>query len=78
MINKTGVYKEAINDFDRQRTKDHNDLIKRRNTVYDLIPRIKELDEQISNMGISAAKSMIFKPENPEEIIINIKNIFVI
>lgn len=54
------IYKEALRDLDRTRTK--NSIIKENRTkeVYYNIPRIKELDTSIANLGIKFLKEAMY------------------
>ena len=61
------VLKKILSDYEKKR--DNNKDVQRKRTyeIYKEIPRIKELDESIAQVGIHMSRSVIDNPESYEE-----------
>ena len=55
----SSVYKSASDKLFARRLKAEKDADRRREMIYNKLPRTKELEKQISNCGIQAARAVI-------------------
>ncbi len=68
------IYKELSKEYDEIRFNAQKELKKRQNEIYATIPRIQEIDEELSSIGLKITKAIISNPENAEEFILNLEN----
>lgn len=54
--------------YERKRDKSFKELEKRQKEVYQKLPRIREIDDEIRRTGITMAKSVLGRPEGSERI----------
>ncbi|MCI8342735.1 MAG: ATP-binding protein [Firmicutes bacterium] len=66
MATKSEIYKEILKQYDRLRTKKENELRKRRSEVYASLPRVEEIDREISMAGVGMAKNVLENPDNAD------------
>ncbi len=62
MAGKAQIYKEIHRAYDALRTEKAAQLRSRRQAVYQRLPRIKQIDEDLAFLGIQAAKLVLQKP----------------
>lgn len=62
MASKTQIYKEILREYDALRTEKAAQLRSRREAVYQRLPRVKEIDEELALLGLKAAKLVLQKP----------------
>ena len=56
-------YRDIMNEYDRVRQENYHKEESRREEIYETIPEIRKIDEQIASSSMSAAKRMLFHPE---------------
>ena len=65
---------EILKDYEKKRDKAKKSKEKRLQEVYDKIPRIREIDEELQKTGVTISKMLIQGVDNPTEIIEGLKN----
>lgn len=68
-LNNTNL-KKLLNEYERKRMQEENDLQYRKNQLYSCYPRLEEIDKELSTLAISTAKELIKK--NNQELINNL------
>ena len=68
-MNNTNL-KKLLNEYERKRIQEENDLQYRKNELYNSYPRLQEIDNELSSLAISTAKELIKK--NNKEILNNL------
>lgn len=68
-LNNTNL-KKLLNEYERKRIQEENDLQYRKNKLYNSYPRLQEIDNELSSLAISTAKELIKK--NNKEILNNL------
>ena len=48
-----------LKEYERKRLNAENELELRKKQLYDLIPRLREIDNELNNMAISTAKNIL-------------------
>lgn len=61
---KTSVINEIKKEYDRKRLKALSELDERKNEIYELLPRLKEIDKQITIIGVKISKLFITKSDD--------------
>ncbi len=59
--------------YERKRDRSERDLLRRKNEVYEKIPKIREIDDKIRGIGLKMAREVLSKPEKGDEIAIKAK-----
>jgi DNA replication protein DnaC len=65
--------KEILRGYEKIRDHEYRELEKRKQHVYSLIPRVKQIDEEISRTGMMVAKVILTSPQNHEQALQEIK-----
>ena len=63
MNNKELHYKRLLREYDLKRSKAYQEQMNRQNEIYDKIPRIKAIDNELSQTGIKLVRSMMTSPQ---------------
>lgn len=71
---KESILNKIRAEYDQKVFKAHNELDKRKEKVYRLFPRIKELDTEIALSSIKLSKLILLKPANMDAEIANVKH----
>lgn len=71
---KESTLKDILNSYDRRRDKAKSDLEQRISDVYSQIPRIEEIDTEISKIGLSLAKLVLLNPNDKDSIVYECKS----
>ncbi len=66
--------KNILNDYERKRREARSKKEIRIQEIYNKVPRIEKIDQEITKLGISIARSIINQSDNPEEMLIKLKN----
>ena len=53
------IFDEVSRSFAQHRLQEKRDFKKRRQSAYEKIPRIKEIDDELSSTGIDVARSVL-------------------
>ncbi len=72
MPDRSDVYKQVIKYFDSLRTNEQSYLRQKREEVYAACPRVRQIENEISILGITAAKNAI-ESKTPTQDIIELK-----
>ena len=57
MATKTQIYKEVLREYDALRTRKAAELRERKESLYARFPRLAEIEETLSMVGVSTGKS---------------------
>ena len=57
-------YNEILREYDRKQLDIHHEKIKRQKEVYEKVPRIKDIDDEISTLSVATAKEMLLKSDS--------------
>ena len=66
MATKTQIYKEVLREYDALRTQKAAELRERREVIYAKLPRLEEIERELSLLGVSTAKLVLMQPESRE------------
>lgn len=66
---KDSKLREILLKYERRRDNDEFALQNRKKEVYDKIPKIKEIDEEISKAGLKLAKAVLLDPKKREQVV---------
>ncbi|MGL5330256.1 MAG: ATP-binding protein [Peptostreptococcaceae bacterium] len=66
---KESTLREILVSYERKRDKAEEDLESRKKDVYNQIPEIKAIDEEVSTLGLRLARLVISNPSNKDAII---------
>jgi len=67
LATKTQIYKEVLREYDALRTLKAAELRERREAVYTKLPRLEEIERELSMLGVSTAKLVLMQPESREQ-----------
>lgn len=62
MATRTQIYKEILREYDALRTEQAAKLRQRKEEIYRRLPRVREIDETLSMLGVQTAKLVLLKP----------------
>ena len=57
------VLNSLLREYEQKKINAELDLEERKNKIYDVIPRLKEIDDELNSLGIQVAKSILMSPE---------------
>ena len=60
--------RDILTDYERKRDKADRLLEKRKQDVYSQIPQVKEIEDEISKVGLEMMKLVLKNPSNKEEL----------
>ena len=63
MATRTQIYKEVLREYDALRTRKAAELRERREAIYMKLPRLEEIERELSLLGASTAKMVLMQPE---------------
>jgi DNA replication protein DnaC len=66
---KESTLREILTSYERKREQAERDLKERKKKVYSRIPEVKEIDEEISQIGLKLAKLVLQNPNDKESIL---------
>lgn len=69
----SSVYNQIAKEYDNIRNESKRVLKERQHIIYKKIPRIQEIDENISHIGINITKAIIMNPNKSEKLILGLK-----
>lgn len=73
MATKTQIYKEVLREYDALRTQKTAELRERKEAIYAKLPRLAEIEQELSLLGASAAKLVLMQPEGLETAVAELK-----
>ena len=59
------MFKEAVRELEKQRTRAHKTLAERQSFLYEKLPRVKEIDDELADIGLELAKLVLNRNETP-------------
>ena len=65
--------RDILTDYERKRDKADRLLEKRKQDVYSQIPQVKEIEDEISKVGLEMMKLVLKNPSNKEELSLQAK-----
>ena len=66
MASRTQIYRELLREYDALRTQKAAELRRRREDLYERLPRLAEIEQELSLFGVSAAKLVLQRPDDVE------------
>lgn len=57
------VLNSLLREYEQKKINAELDLEERKNKIYELIPRLKEIDDELNSLGIKVAKNILMSPE---------------
>ena len=73
MATRTQIYKEVLRDYDALRTQKAAELRERKESLYGRFPRLAEIEQELSLLGVSTAKLILLTPEELEKALAELK-----
>lgn len=73
MSQKQTIYRNVLRQYERIRREKTEELRQRQTTVYDKIPRIQEIENEIAMAGVRIAKMVLKKPEDSFSLLGNLR-----
>ena len=67
MNNKELHYKRLLREYDLMRSKSHQEMLARQQEIYQKLPQIKSIDDELSDSGIKLVRHMMASP-NPDSL----------
>lgn len=64
MNNKELYYKRLLREYDLMRSKSHQEMLNRQKEIYEKIPQIKAIDDELSDSGIKLVRRMMASPQS--------------
>lgn len=71
---KEAKLKDILNSYDRRRDRAESDLEQRILDVYTQIPEVKEIDNEVSQIGLRLAKLVLLNPKDKDKIVSECKS----
>ena len=63
MATRTQIYKEVLREYDALRTQKTAELRERKESLYMRFPRLEEIEQELSLLGVSTAKLVLLSPD---------------
>ena len=73
MATRTQIYKEVLREYDALRTQKAAELRERREAIYMKLPRLEEIERELSMLGVSTAKLVLMQPESREAALVQMQ-----
>ncbi len=73
MATRTQIYREVLREYDALRTRKAAELRERREDIYTKLPRLEEIERELSLLGVSTAKLVLLQPEARETALAELK-----
>lgn len=73
MATRTQIYREVQREYDALRTQKAAELRERKEKLYQKLPRLEEIEQKLSLLGVSAAKMVLKKPADMEKVVEELK-----
>lgn len=73
MATRTQIYREILREYDALRTRKAAELRQRKESLYGRFPRLAEIEEELSLLGVSTAKAALGSPEQMESVLLELK-----
>ncbi|MGN1230874.1 MAG: hypothetical protein ACI4TP_03155, partial [Anaerotignum sp.] len=66
MATRTQIYREVLREYDALRTQKAAELRERKESLYTRFPRLAEIEQELSLLGVSTAKLVLLSPDAME------------
>ena len=73
MATRTQIYKEVLREYDALRTQKMAELRERKESLYMRFPRLEEIEQELSLLGVSTAKLVLLSPDALEGAVAQMK-----
>ena len=73
MATKTQIYREVLREYDALRTQKVTELRQRKESLYARLPRLAEIEDALSLLGVSMAKAALGEPGRIEDVLQELK-----
>lgn len=73
MATRTQIYKEVLREYDALRTQKTAELRERKESLYMRFPRLEEIEQELSLLGVSTAKLVLLSPDALEGAVAQMK-----
>ncbi len=73
MATRTQIYREVLREYDALRTQKAAELRERKESLYQRFPRLAEIEQELSLLGVSTAKLVLLSPEEMEQAVAGLK-----
>ena len=68
------VLNSLLKEYEQKKVRAELDLENRKNILYDLYPRLKEIDEELQNSAFTATKNILNNSENKNDYLLSLQN----
>lgn len=69
----SSIYKEILKEYDEIQTNSKKQLKSRKKYIYSILPKIEQIDKQLSLLGVNITKAIINKTDNIQTLISNLE-----
>ncbi len=69
----SNIYREVMNEYEQLRQREQAELDSRREEVYSALPRIRDIDSELREIGYSLSLKVISEPDRAEEVLEQLK-----
>lgn len=73
MATRTQIYREVLREYDALRTRKTAELRERKESLYGRFPRLAEIEQELSLLGVSTAKLVLLSPDAQEAAVAEMK-----
>lgn len=73
MATRTQIYREVLREYDALRTQKAAELRERKESLYTRFPRLAEIEQELSLLGVSTAKLVLLSPDALEAAVAEMK-----
>ena len=73
MATKSSIYKEVLREYDQLKDASIAHQKEKQDLVYKRLPRIEEIDHEISMTGIKISKMTLLNPKDKEALLYQLK-----
>lgn len=73
MATRTQIYREVLREYDALRTQKAAELRERKEDLYQSFPRLAEIEQELSLLGISTARLVLLNPDEMEQAVAEMK-----
>ena len=67
MTTRTQIYREVLREYEQLRAQEEADLRERKETLYQMVPRLRQIEQELSLTGVESAKAVLLDPAQAQE-----------
>ena len=67
MTTRTQIYREVLREYEQLRAQEEADLRERKETLYQMVPRLRQIEQELSLTGVESAKAVLLEPAQAQE-----------